>query len=171
MAKETGEKTRSIWEKKIYGTGSPKIDKVKSIKKEDVVISEEWKKKIYDENGNMKKIILYNTTVTGFLQNGDRMVDKIRRVFEVFKNSKGVVLLWRPHPLISATLDSMRPELSKEYAKLVEEYKNADFGIYDDTADLNSSIALSDAYFGDRSSLVQLFRAVNKPIMIENVNI
>ena len=171
LVRNVGENTRTVWEKKIFGWGSPKLDKVKNTKKEDIVIPDAWKKKIFDKEGKAKKVILYNTSVSAFIENGSKMIDKMKRVFEIFKNNPEVVLLWRPHPLVTATLDSMRPEISQEYRKLIEEYKNADFGIYDDAPDLNASIALSDAYFGDRSSLVQLFKAVGKPIMIENVNV
>ena len=82
-----------------------------------------------------------------------------------------VALLWRPHPLIKATIESMRPELWKEYEKLVEEYKKEGWGIYDDTADMDRAVALCDAYYGDGSSLVQLCQEAGKPVMIQNVEI
>ena len=36
---------------------------------------------------------------------------------------------------------------------------------------LHRSIAISDAYYGDRSSLVELFRRLDKPVMIQDVMI
>lgn len=42
-------------------------------------------------------------------------------------------------------------------------------GIYDDTADLDRAIVLSDGYYGDSSSIVQLCQNVGMPIMIQNV--
>ena len=65
----------------------------------------------------------------------------------------------------------MRPELSERYAGIVENYKKADWGIFDDTTDLNRSIAICDAYYGDDSSVIQLFQAVKKPVMVEDVEI
>lgn len=43
--------------------------------------------------------------------------------------------------------------------------------IYDDSADLHRAIALSDAYYGDYSSLVALYKATNKPLMLQNIQI
>jgi len=51
---------------------------------------------------------------------------------------------------------------------IVKEYKDASWGIYDDTADLDRAIAISDAYYGDRSSVVQLCKKVGMPVMIQN---
>lgn len=45
------------------------------------------------------------------------------------------------------------------------------WGIYDDTSDLDRAICLADAYFGDHSSVVQLCQKVGMPIMIQNVNV
>lgn len=164
--------SRHDWQKKILGTGSPKFDKVLNTVVNDEDIPEEWKKIIFKKDGTRKKIILYNNSVTTLLDKSDEAIGKIKRVLETFyENKENVVLLWRPHPLIKATIESMRPALRDDYNNVVEEFRNAGWGIYDDTADLNRAIALSDAYYGDASSLVQLYQKVKKPIMIQNVQI
>ena len=97
------------------------------------------------------------------------MLRKMESVFEFFKDKKGeVALLWRPHPLIQATIESMRPQLWEDYCKLVEQYQSEGWGIYDDTADLDRAIVLSDAYYGDPSSLVHLCKEKGMPVMIQN---
>jgi hypothetical protein len=80
-----------------------------------------------------------------------------------------VALLWRPHPLIKATIESMRPQLWEVYDKIVEAYRNEGWGIYDDTTDMDRAVILSDAYYGDRSSVVQLYQKTGKPMLIQNV--
>ena len=80
-------------------------------------------------------------------------------------------MLWRPHPLMKATLESMRPQLWEDYNAIVEQYKAEGWGIFDDTADFDRALAICDAYYGDPSSVVQLCRKVDKPIMIQNCNI
>lgn len=165
----TGEENRQFLENKIKGTGSPKIEKIKSMTIDDVCIPEEWKKYIYKADGSRKKIIIYNTSVTALLQYSEDMLKKIEDVFRVFQEHKeDVVLLWRPHPLIKATIQSMRPELWKAYEKIVETYKQKEIGIYDDTADMDRALIIADAYYGDHSSLVTLCQAINMPIMIQN---
>ncbi len=172
LVKATGEHTRGYWEKKIKGTGSPKIDKVKRIKKEDIELPEEWKVKIYKDDGSAKKVILYNTSVATLLRESDEMIEKIKDIFRFFREEQDeIILLWRPHPLIKATISSMRPMLWDTYNRVVEKYVADGFGIYDDSADLNRAIAIADAYYGDTSSVVQLCQSVGMPVMIQNVKV
>jgi len=172
LTENFGEETRSRWEAKILGLGSPKLDKVNSTTAEDFEIPEEWKPVLYDADGCMKKVILYNTSVSSLLKHGEKMLAKMRRVFETFYEARDeIALLWRPHPLIKATIESMRPKLWKEYEMLVNEYRSASWGIYDDTADLNRALALADAYYGDPSSLVKLCQEKGMPVMVQNVEV
>lgn len=172
LSKFAGEDTREIWEQRVLGLGSPKYDKIGHRKKEDIIIPEEWKDILEKSDGTYKKIVLYNTSVGALLEHQGKMLDKMRYVFDTFKNNqKEIALLWRPHPLIKATIQSMRPELLDEYESLVKEYKESKIGIYDDTSDLDRAIELSDAYYGDGSSLVQLCREAGIPIMMQNVDI
>ena len=170
MCKNTSEAARGYWETKISGEGSPKFEKLANTSLDAVKIPEDWKKLIYRPDGTKKKVIMYNTTVSALLENNDEYLNKMRRVFEVFKeNLDSVALLWRPHPLIQATISSMRPQLWEEYQKLKEEYCSENWGIYDDSAELDRAIVLSDAYYGDASSVVQLCQKAGMPIMLQNV--
>ena len=172
MTKEAGDHTRQYWEEKISGEGSPKFDKIQNTKKEDLKIPEDWERLINRSDGSRKKIIFYNTSVQALLDNDMKMLDKIEDSFRVFRRNKdSVTLLWRPHPLIKATISSMRPALWERYSKIVEEYKAEHWGIYDDSPDLDRAIVLSDAYYGDPSSVVELYKKTGKPIMIQNAEI
>jgi hypothetical protein len=123
-------------------------------------------------DGTRKKVILYNTSVSALLQHTDGYLEKMRHVFSIFeKNQEDILLLWRPHPLIPATISSMRPQLWEEYCRLVEDYKEDGWGIYDDSPELDRAIRLSDGYYGDASSVVQLCQKVGMPILIQNVEI
>ena len=166
-----GENTRHIWEEKIKGWGSPKLDKVRKTKKDEQDLPKDWLAKIKKSDGSWKKVVMYGTGLGEMLRSGEHLLDKIENVLTYFKErTDEVMMLWRPHPLIPATLDSMRPELANRYAKIVDDYKKADWGIFDDTSDLNRSIAICDAYYGDDSSVIQLFQA-DKPVMVEDVEI
>ena len=123
-------------------------------------------------DGKWKKIILYNTSVSALLEHQEKMLEKMKFVFQVFQeNREEIALLWRPHPLIGATIRSMRPQLWTEYQRLVRKYQAEGWGIYDASPELNRAIALCDAYYGDCSSLVQLCQKAGKPIMIQDVEI
>jgi len=172
LTKRFGEETRPQWETKILGLGSPKLDKIKSSSEEDIEIPEEWKPVLYKPDGSRRKVILYNTSVGALINQNEAMLAKMRRTFETFKeNREEIVLLWRPHPLIKSTIESMRPRLWEEYEKLMNEYREAGWGIYDDTSDLNRAIVLADAYYGDGSSLVQLCQERGIPVMVQNVDV
>lgn len=163
---------RKMLEEKFLGLGSPKFDKVLNTKKEELVIPEEWLKVIEKPDGSRKKIIFYNTSIAALLKNDEKMLEKMKYVFGVFKEKQDErALLWRPHPLIKATIESMRPKLWKEYTEIVKQYKAEGWGIYDDTVDMDRAVVLSDAYYGDMSSVVQLYQKTGKMVMLQNVDI
>lgn len=160
--------SREYWENKIFGLGSPKLDRVNSIQRDDNRLPEKWKRIIYNENGIRKKTILYNISLSTLLKNPE-MIDKIKDVLDFFKENTDAALWWRPHPLYESTLASMRPEMLGEYKKLVNAYKEEGWGIFDEGVDLEWAIAETDAYYGDPSSVVQLYKEAEKPIMLQNV--
>lgn len=156
-------------DKKILPLGSPKLDRIKRvIDSGEIKIPEEWKCKIYKSNGEKKKVVLYNTTINALLKHSETYMDKLRSVLAVFQKEEGVVLLWRPHPLLVTTIKSMRPDLYQEYMEVVRIYQEEDWGIYDETSDIDRAIVLSDAYYGDGSSVVELYKVTGKPIMIQD---
>lgn len=169
---DKSENVRKYWENKILGLGSPKLDKVANINSVKIQIPDEWLKVIQNPDGSRKKVIFYNTSIVGLLQHDKKMLEKMNYVFSLFKENKHeVTLLWRPHPLIKATVESMRPHLWAGYDRIVTNYIEEGWGIYDDTADLDRAIEISDAYYGDYSSVVQLYQQTGKPVMIQNVDI
>lgn len=160
---------RKHWENKILGLGSPKVDKISNTKKEDVEIPEQWLNVIRKPSGEWKKIILYNTSVGALLRYDRQILDKMKQVFQTFKeHQQEVALLWRPHPLIRATIESMRPQLWMDYREIVETYREEGWGIYDDTAELDRALVLSSGYYGDPSSLVPLCKSIGLPVMIQD---
>lgn len=163
---------RKFLEKKFLGTGSPKLDKVQNTRKEDLEIPEDWLRIIEKPDGSWKKIVFYNTSVSALLHNDEKMLRKMESVFGIFKENKDeVALLWRPHPLIQATIESMRPQLWEEYQRIKDRYIEEDWGIYDDSADLDRAVVVSDAYYGDGSSVVQLCQKAGMPVMVQNVDL
>ena len=170
LVEEYGERTRSLWEAKISGAGSSKFDCAEQYQIED--IPEQWKRLIGIGTDSKKKVIFYNTSVWAFINAERRMLDKIKRVLDVFRSRQDhVVLLWRPHPLLVSTIEAMCPELLSEYKAIVQTFKDEAWGIFDDTADFNRAVAISDAVYGDNSSVATIFQKLKKPVMIQNVDI
>lgn len=149
---------------KLIPLGSPKFDRSINITKEKVNICDEWKEKI--EN---KKIYFYNTSIGGMLADTTEFLNKIIYVFEIFKGRNDVCLLWRPHPLLETAFTSMRPELYETYLTLKNYFVQNGIGIYDDTPDMEKSMAICDAYIGDAgTSVTSLFGIAGKPMFILN---
>lgn len=163
---------KTYLEKKFLGLGSPKFDKVLHMKKEDLEIPGEWLKIIKKPDGTSKKIVFYNNSIGALLQHNEKMIAKMENVFEIFKENRDeIALLWRPHPLIESTLTAMRPQIREAYKAIRDQYLEEGWGIYDNTADIDRAIVVSDAYYGDPSSVVQMYQKTRKPIMILNVEV
>lgn len=122
-------------------------------------------------DGSWKKIIFYNTTVSALLQHNEQYLVKLQDVLRVFyENRDEVALLWRPHPLFMSTIEAMRPALREEYQRMVEAYRKEKWGIYDDSTDMDRAVCLSDGYYGDGSSIVQLYQRIEKMAMIQKLD-
>lgn len=129
----------------------------------DRIFPDNWKEIVRG-----KKVILYNTGVSGLLHEREKQIEKMKWVFQVFKEYSEVVLWWRPHPLEIGTLQSMLPELEEQYMEVRQRYIEENIGILDESADLNRAIAISDAYYGAWSSVTHLYEIVGKPLLISN---
>lgn len=170
LSKNAGANTREIWEKKILGMGSPKMDKMHNVRKEDIEVPEKWLRIIRKPDGSWRKIILYHTSVSTLFQYNMQMLIKIQGVFKRFWESrKEIALLWYPHPLIKTSVVSSCPQLWAQYQKIEKQYKAEEWGIYVDSSDIGKAVLLSDAYYGDAGSVAQLCRIANKAIMIQSV--
>lgn len=126
-----------------------------------------WQKLIEKPDGGRKKIILYTNNGAELLKYGEAMLEKMERVFDVFKSRRAdVVLWWRPHKAIRKTVSDAAPELWEKYCRLAEDYRQAEWGIYDTTDNEQSAMDVSDAYYGDMNALLQSYQETGKPIMI-----
>lgn len=151
-----------IPDEKFLPFGSPKFDKVINKCKNPPEPPAEWKQKMAG-----KKVYFYNTSINGMLQNTERFLKKMKYVFSCFEGREDACLLWRPHPLLESTFDSMRKEYKQEYLSLKNDFISRNLGIYDSTPDMENTIALCDAYIGDAgSSVTSLFGMAGKPLFI-----
>jgi hypothetical protein len=145
---------------KAVNTGSPKTDFVAYKAKADFVLPKEWEEKI-GEN----KVILLNWSL-GSLLSKDEWMDRYPDIIDILSQNKNITVLWRPHPLMEATLASMRPHLLEKYRELKNTVKTKQNVIIDDSADLDRAIIVSDAMVTDISSLIYKFLLTQKPLML-----
>jgi len=149
---------------KILPLGSPKLDKAARMAANPPEPPEDWREKMAG-----RTVYFYNTSVNGFLADSPTFLKKMAYVFQCFRGRKDACLLWRPHPLLAATMESIHPELVPQFQQLKDQFLQEDFGIYDTTPNIEASIALSDVYIGDSAtSVTALFGAAGKPLFILN---
>ena len=152
---------------KLLPLGSPKFDRIIRICKNPPEPPEDWKRKM-----DGRKVYFYNTSIGGALGNTEAFLKKVEYVFRCFQGREDACLLWRPHPLLDSTFESMRPGYKAVYEGLKTYFLENDLGIYDDTPDIANTIALSDVYIGDSgTSVTSLFGIVGKPMFILNNDI
>ncbi len=172
MTNLQGEESHDKWEEIVSRDISPRIERLKSLKKEDIKLSDEWSKYLLNEDGSYKKTMLYSNSAWTFLKGGYDMFDKIRDSLEVFrKNADKIALIWRPDPSTRQVLVEVRPEYVSKYDSLVSFYQEGDYGIYDTDPDFTRAVVLSDGFYGDEGGMVSIYKATGKPIMIEDLKI
>lgn len=154
-----------VSKEKLAVLGSPKVDHLleMEMRREKIIdreIPKEWRKKIEG-----RKIILFNISVSGILQHSKYAMEKIHYIISRFEKRRDTVLLWRPHPLVEATLKSMRPEMYEEYMAIKRSFLKKGKGILDESGDASVAVAIADAYVGENSSsLVHYFGVLGKPV-------
>jgi hypothetical protein len=156
-----------IPDEKFLPLGSPKFDRVIHKCQNPPKPPEGWQEKMAG-----KKVYFYNTSINGMLGNTEAFLKKMEYVFDTFRGREDACLLWRPHPLLESTFDSMRKIYKPAYDNLKRQFIEEELGILDLTPDIEDTIALCDAYIGDSgTSVTSLFGVAGKPVFILNNNI
>lgn len=145
---------------RVLPYGSPKFDKVLRLNREGSKKPQEWK-----IDNSDKKFIMLNTTIDDFLNNGEKLLRKLKNFFEKVRKREDVVIIWRPHPLLEGTVKSMRTKLYDSYKETVGYFSDNKVGVFDTTADVSMAVAATDAYIGSSySSIIALFEVCGKPV-------
>ncbi|MCR4890693.1 MAG: LicD family protein [Lachnospiraceae bacterium] len=135
-------------------------------------LPDDWKGLVFREDGTKKKVILYYSTFSPFLQNGKKAIDKLKSVLATFKeNRDDVVLVWKNCPMFQNFLSKLEPEIWEEFEAINHGFLEEGWGIYDGEGENSAAIALSDAYYGDSSPIIDFFLDDKRPVMIENMEI
>lgn len=138
---------------KVIASGSPKLDLI--FEKHEMPFH--WKRKI------IKTVILICTSITPFLKDPKGKLEQYRdAIWNELAN--GHAIIFRPHPLMDATVKNKRPEYYNDWLELLEWINND--CIVDNETDLATEIEYSDRLISDESSVVELWRATGKPYKV-----
>lgn len=155
----------NIPREKFIPVGSPIVDRIINLNRNKPDIPDGWKEML--PNGRDfagKKTVMFNTSISTMMTERENFLDKIESIFQIVREVKDVILIWRPHPLIHSTLKSINEELYQRYLSIERKFQEERLGILDKTADVGVAVALSDAYVGETgSSLIHMFDVAGKP--------
>lgn len=149
----------------VFAVGTPKTDKIYNICKNGADIPEKW---ITLAQGRKKMFM--NTNVSLILNNNEKFIDNLTRVFQILNRRGDVFVIWREHPLTYETLKSMRPGMLEAYNKLKLTFVRSGLGVLDTNVEAHAAMCFSDCYFGAGGSLAPLYAVTGKPMLLTAYN-
>lgn len=173
-----GADTCHVWESKIIDGSTLDIPmyvdengyerKLRSLES----IPEAWKDVIIGWNGEVKKVIVYNTTITSIMHGGSKALDRIKESLRLFEKDRDkLALVWRLHEGTMSVITYYKPELASELKQIIEDYCSGGWGIFDSSINMPDQIYLYDSYYGDEDALARKMRLAGKPVTIETTDI
>lgn len=161
-------KTYGFNEDKLIVSGSPKIDAMIGLNKDQISMPEEWKQKLHN-----RKVFLLNTHLLYFPKSfanknksgnyGVRLHDEI---LMAIVNKEDVGMIWRPHPLLKKTISTKFPECQEYITSFEKNLIESSNCVVDDLGDYRPSFIYSDALISTWSSLINEYMVTGKPTMI-----
>ena len=140
------------------------------------LIPQEWMEKIYPKQMEYKKrkIILYHTSADALLSHNEYVLEKLRYVMDVFSEQQDVLVWWMPCLLGKAHnsfVQAVSPQMVQDYLEVINEYRIENYGIYDESGDIERAIAFADAYYGDDGEIMQRFSDAGKCVMVQSYSV
>ncbi|MFT9274050.1 MAG: hypothetical protein ABF475_05680 [Liquorilactobacillus nagelii] len=153
---------------KVLVLGSPKMDAVYNSTKNGKKIPEKWKEKLEG-----KFVFALDTNCMYLINHFFDGLAFIEQVFDAARMIPNCAVIWRPHPLTRISIIHYIPQMLKQYDQLVSgikmnspKYPNI---VFDDGPEYLSFFNASDAYISEHNSLMALYLATKKPIIINSV--
>lgn len=158
LSQWAGEDTRTMWEEKILGLGSPLDDIVEEIER-----PADW---------GDKKILLYHVSGNGLFEHKEKMLQKIERTLKIFADQTDKLqILWLQDEQMRQRLESRVPETFRGYVRILEECQDKPWMTLLSAEKEAQAVQLADAFYGDGSKSAQLMSQAKKPVMLQNVEI
>ena len=128
------------FEGRVFGLGSPKIDAIKKT-----------------STGSATLII---NSLAPFLYEPFNKIELYKKIM-IEEKSKGKEVIFRPHPLLRQTIQSMRPDTESEYTKLLIFAEGLGVEI-DETENLEATLGRADYLISDRSSVLEMWASAGR---------
>lgn len=158
-----GNDTKHIWEKKIMVAGM-------SAETETPDVPDAWKKLVKCSVEPKKPVVLFTFNISTFMENGMKAVDRLKKVIDTFEQRRNdVTLWWLDDSNIRETMSERHKDIWEKYSRIVEKYREAGFGIFDDSGDYKRAVGACDAYYGSPGMPAAKMKLMGKPVMIADV--
>ena len=129
-------------------------------------------KGLENDRGKRKKVILFYTSISALVQNREIAIEKLKDVFNIFKENKDDILLYyHPDPAIFRFLEEKDSELWNGYIQVVNQFIEEDYGVFDDGEDDTFMVRLCDAFYGDNCYVMYHCMRAKKPVMVMNYEV
>lgn len=151
-----------IKDNKLLVLGTPKFDAIVNLDETKVDIPASWTEKRQD-----KKSIVLNSSIGSLLSNPDYLGELRNRISTILSFQE-LFLIWRPHPLLEATITSMRPDMYDEYKEIVQMVENSGKAVIDHLGSTLPATVASDGMISDISSWARQYMATGKPVLFLN---
>lgn len=166
LTSKAGESTRETWEKKI---GTLDLGKEVFVQEERKNIPQEWRDKVLKPDGSCKKLVLCSINISSLIEQGVKILEKLREVFVIIQEYKeAVTFVWYSGHVIKNNLKIMSPRLWEQYEILIQDFQKRGWGIYDDAKQEEELTELCDAYYGSGDAVTRFFYRYNKPVWLMN---
>lgn len=171
LVKFAGDDTRSTWEERIVADPGIAPDK-ECIGLYADEVPDDWWKYLIDDCGEGKKVLLYHNNVGNIVIGGQKYFDKMMRSFEIFaQNKEKMSIFWQVSAETRNVLEIHYPDLYEKYGQMYGKFVEMDLGIYSESDDYTKAVAVADAYYGDRDTIMNKVRLMGKPVMIQNIEV
>ena len=153
-----GERTRSIWEGKLEGSGAALYETKTVIHR-----PKEW---------DGKKVLLYFISGDGLLEHKNKMISKIKNSLDVFESQKEKIqVVWLQDDRLRENVKPRESKIYQNYSDLVRQCGDKDWISIMDASKEEEAVQLADAYYGDSGRNAQLVKQLSKPVMLQDVSI
>lgn len=132
------------FENRVFGLGSPKMDAIKKI-----------------SHGSATVIL---NSLAPFLYEPFEKIKTYKQIM-IEETSKNRQVIFRPHPLLRQTIQSMRPDTESEYTKLLIFAEALGVEI-DESENLEATLGKADYLISDHSSVLEMWASAGREYRI-----
>lgn len=141
--------------------GSPKTDVLLSAIRQKPPMAREWAEKMSAIKA--KKIVVLISSLGYLIEHREVYLDRLEDYVSAIEAQKDFMLVFRPHPLMYATLHSMLPAYCDRYMTLLARIEM--IGLVDKSEDYIPTLINADVFVGETySTLARMFALTGKPM-------